>query len=684
MIFQSVGFGGEPLPFGYLYSYIAGTATPQATWTDSTQVQQNLNPVKLNVNGQAPLWLDPGLTYKFKLTDALGNQVYTTDQVQGSLTAAALATILTQSYIGAILYPQTLAEAAANVTPVNYFYPPGNVNRYGTNTMPGTTDMATPINNALLCNARVYAPSGTYLIGTQLTLNAGNIFYGDGSSTILNFSSTANADFVVGNNISGAMVSDLKLVATGVSTSNNYQGVLAFRGCTNCRAQSLDISGFYADGINLTASVECYVEDNYIHGVTGSLGSQSDIHVNSTTSASSLNNVVANNRCFGGGDFGVSLFQTNTTGFPIQKCLVIGNRVGQHNAYGIVLYDAVAAGVDCWNQVIGNYVENIQGVSGANNNYGAGIYVANQGGCIVNSNTVRNCCVSTAGGLLTPAGIGLNLQTQLSVTHVADNTILDMAQGNSNGVNIAGIYVVNAGQGVDLLDNTISQQVAGGIQTGIYVQAPAQNVTISGGSVNILNSIASTRGVWVYASGANITNVTISSINILGCSVAGMEIANNGAFTLNGVSIGAGININGGASASIGMLLSGLTNATINGVTVSCGSAIALDIFGACTQTRVTGCTFVSTGAAAVATGGVCTASMLNESNYISSSNGTGLNAVTNSGTLFNIRQLGTAAPGSGTQILGDTVYNIAGVTPFAWSCTTAGSPGTFTALTLP
>ena len=59
LIFQGVGFGGEPLPFGYLYSYIAGTATPQATWTDSTQVQQNLNPVKLNVNGQAPVWLDP-------------------------------------------------------------------------------------------------------------------------------------------------------------------------------------------------------------------------------------------------------------------------------------------------------------------------------------------------------------------------------------------------------------------------------------------------------------------------------------------------------------------------------------------------------------------------------------------------------------------------------------------------
>ena len=120
--------------FGYLYSYIAGTSTPQATWTDSTQVQQNLNPVKLNVNGQAPVWLDPTLTYKFKLTDALGNQVYTTDQVQGALTAAALSALLTQSFIGGLLYPTTAAEIAALVTPTNIYIttePWYDIKRYG-------------------------------------------------------------------------------------------------------------------------------------------------------------------------------------------------------------------------------------------------------------------------------------------------------------------------------------------------------------------------------------------------------------------------------------------------------------------------------------------------------------------------------------------------------------------------
>jgi hypothetical protein len=126
LIFQGVGFAGLPLPGGKLFSYIAGTSTPQATYTDSTQSTPNANPVILNANGQAAVWLDPTKTYKFILQDAFGNQIYSTDQVQGSLTAA----VLTQQFLGAILNPQTPAELAASVTPLNYDYLPGVIERY--------------------------------------------------------------------------------------------------------------------------------------------------------------------------------------------------------------------------------------------------------------------------------------------------------------------------------------------------------------------------------------------------------------------------------------------------------------------------------------------------------------------------------------------------------------------------
>ena len=56
---------------------------------------------------------------------------------------------LTRSLIGSTLIPRTDAEILAGVTPTNYFYPEGTVNRYGTNTTPGTTDMTTAIQAAI-------------------------------------------------------------------------------------------------------------------------------------------------------------------------------------------------------------------------------------------------------------------------------------------------------------------------------------------------------------------------------------------------------------------------------------------------------------------------------------------------------------------------------------------------------
>jgi hypothetical protein len=46
-------------------------------------------------------------------------------------------------------YPQTAAEIAAGVTPVNFTYSCGVVDRYGTNTTPGTTNMSAALQSAI-------------------------------------------------------------------------------------------------------------------------------------------------------------------------------------------------------------------------------------------------------------------------------------------------------------------------------------------------------------------------------------------------------------------------------------------------------------------------------------------------------------------------------------------------------
>lgn len=66
---------------GYkLNTYFAGTSTPQATYTDSTLGTPNANPVVLNSQGYAPVWIGSG-TYKFVLTDSLNNVIWTADNV---------------------------------------------------------------------------------------------------------------------------------------------------------------------------------------------------------------------------------------------------------------------------------------------------------------------------------------------------------------------------------------------------------------------------------------------------------------------------------------------------------------------------------------------------------------------------------------------------------------------------
>lgn len=83
---------GLPMVGGQLFSYQAGTTTPQATYTDQTGLTPNSNPIILDANGEASVWLDPSLSYKFVLEDSNGVVQWTVDSVVGILTAGAVTT----------------------------------------------------------------------------------------------------------------------------------------------------------------------------------------------------------------------------------------------------------------------------------------------------------------------------------------------------------------------------------------------------------------------------------------------------------------------------------------------------------------------------------------------------------------------------------------------------------------
>lgn len=104
---------GNPYVGGKLFTYAAGSSTKQATYTDSTGLSANTNPIILDSAGRTPygVWLTAGLNYKFVLapstdTDPPSSPIFTEDVVSGvndttTTTSQWIASGATPTYINA-------------------------------------------------------------------------------------------------------------------------------------------------------------------------------------------------------------------------------------------------------------------------------------------------------------------------------------------------------------------------------------------------------------------------------------------------------------------------------------------------------------------------------------------------------------------------------------------------------
>ena len=69
--YSTTDAAGLPLAFGLVYTYAAGSLTPQATYTSQSGVSPNTNPVVLDASGRANIWLGP-YAYRFIVKSAAG------------------------------------------------------------------------------------------------------------------------------------------------------------------------------------------------------------------------------------------------------------------------------------------------------------------------------------------------------------------------------------------------------------------------------------------------------------------------------------------------------------------------------------------------------------------------------------------------------------------------------------
>lgn len=127
---------GVPLSGGKLYSYAAGTTTPQVTYTSSNGVTAHTNPIILDSAGRVPggeIWLSAS-PYKFVLNTSTNVLIATYDNISG----VGAATYQVQNFTGTgsqIVFTLSTTSLGENFT---FVYINGVYQQKNTYTVSGT------------------------------------------------------------------------------------------------------------------------------------------------------------------------------------------------------------------------------------------------------------------------------------------------------------------------------------------------------------------------------------------------------------------------------------------------------------------------------------------------------------------------------------------------------------------
>ena len=141
---------GVPLSGGKLYTYAAGTTTPQATYTSSSGNTNHTNPIILDSAGRVPggeIWLDAP-PYKFLLKDSNDVLIATYDNISG----IGAASYQVQNFTGTgsqIVFTLSAASLGENFT---FVYINGVYQQKNSYTVSGTTltfSTAPPITSSI-------------------------------------------------------------------------------------------------------------------------------------------------------------------------------------------------------------------------------------------------------------------------------------------------------------------------------------------------------------------------------------------------------------------------------------------------------------------------------------------------------------------------------------------------------
>jgi hypothetical protein len=208
---------GVILSGGLVYTYAAGTTTPQAAYTTSSGSTAHTNPIVLDSAGRVPsggeIWLTDAVAYKFLLKTSAAVTIGTYDNVTGNSSgiSSSLAASSGSSLVGFI----QSGTGAVATTVQSKLRESVSVMDFGA-VGDGVTNDAAAIQLALNTGKSVLIPSGTFLFGSTVSFTADNqCIYGVGNTSILK--SGPNSVYINSVGFDNLTVRDLKIVGTGTN-----------------------------------------------------------------------------------------------------------------------------------------------------------------------------------------------------------------------------------------------------------------------------------------------------------------------------------------------------------------------------------------------------------------------------------------------------------------------------------
>ena len=334
---------GVPLSGGFLYTYAAGTSTPQTTYTSFSGSTAQANPMVLDSSGRVPsgeIWLTDGLQYKFVLQNANAVLIGTYDNIIGINSNNASQISYTPAGTGAVA--TTVQAKLRETVSVMDFGAVGD----------GTTDDTAAIQAAVNAlnsagGGSLYVPSATYLI-TQITLKSNVSIVGNGNSSIFKVKAGTSVDIFTATSISNVLLSNFYVDCTNQGGAFNGIKITGF---TNSEINGVTIYNAAGFGWLIFSSINSKFLRNTIN-----ITRQWD---GMTISTGSIGNIIEGNTVINSYDSGIGF--TNTIG-----TVCVGNYVDRSGV--VVSGSYVAPGIDAAGAVnadiTGNYViGNLYGIS---------------------------------------------------------------------------------------------------------------------------------------------------------------------------------------------------------------------------------------------------------------------------------------------------------------------------------